>query len=161
MNSNNTLSDDYCLKICLQEAKKAFNIDEVPVGCVIVMNNQIIVKAHNLREKKQSVLAHAEIEAINKACKKTKTKFLDGATLYVTLEPCLMCLGAIMQARIKRVVYCANEPKFGAIESAGNVLEVYKTNHFLEIYKGPFEEEVKKLMKDFFALKRIEKNNKK
>ncbi len=143
--------DDYkYIKLAYKEALKAYQKNEVPVGCVVVRDGVILSRAHNLRETKKSAISHAEVEAINKACKKTKEKFLDGATIYITLEPCLMCMGAIIQARIKRIVYSANEPKFGAIVSIGNILNDYKLNHHIEVSQGLMEEEVESLMKKFF-----------
>ena len=147
---------DY-LKICYNEALKAKAKDEVPVGCIIVKDGEIIAKAHNLRETKKSVLAHAEVLAIKKACEKTKAKFLDGATIYITLEPCLMCLGAIIQARISRIVYSADEPKFGCINSVAHIIDYYKFNTKITYQKGLMQEEVSALMKDFFQKKRIKK----
>lgn len=144
------MDDLYYIKECYKEALKAYKKNEVPVGCVIVMDGKIISRAHNLREKKKSVLAHAEIEAIRKACLKTKTKFLDGAKIYITLEPCLMCLGAIVQARISEIIYSAEEPKFGSVSSVAHVLDDYKFNHQVTVSKGLMKEEVEKLMKDFF-----------
>ena len=93
------------INLAYKEALKAKNINEVPVGCVIVRNGEVISKAYNKREKLKNALGHAEIIAINKACKKLGTKFLDGCELYVTLEPCIMCLGASIQARIKKICY--------------------------------------------------------
>ena len=148
------MTDEYYLKEALKEAKKAYIKDEVPVGCVIVYEKKIVSRSHNLRETKKNVLCHAEILAINKACKKLNQKFLDGCTLYVTLEPCLMCSGAIMQSRIKRVVYGAKEPKFGCLGSLGNVFEDYKFNHQVEVVSGVLEDESSKIMKDFFKEKR-------
>ena len=146
------MDNDYkYLKMAYKEALLAFSEDEVPVGCVIVKDGKVIAKSHNKREKKQSALAHAEIIAIEKACKKLKAKFLDGATIYITLEPCLMCMGAIIQARISRVVYSANEPKFGSIVSIGNILNDYKINHHIDVTQGIMEDEVSALMKDFFS----------
>ncbi len=143
--------DDYkYIQLAYKEALKAYNKQEVPVGCVIVRDDVILAKAHNLREAKKSALSHAEIEAINKACKKTKEKFLDNATIYITLEPCLMCMGAIIQARIGRIVYSANEPKHGSIVSIGNILNDYKINHHIEVSQGLMEDEVESLMKKFF-----------
>lgn len=143
--------DDYkYIKLAYKEALKAYQKDEVPVGCVIVKDDVILARAHNLREKKKSALSHAEIEAINKACKKLNQKFLTGATIYITLEPCLMCMGAIIQARIGRIVYSANEPKFGSIVSIGNILNDYKINHHIDVSQGLMEEEVESLMKKFF-----------
>ena len=147
---------DY-LKLCYKEALKAKAHDEVPVGCVIVKDGEIISKAYNLREKKKSALAHAEIIAIQKACKKLNQKFLDGATIYITLEPCLMCLGAIIQARISRVVYSADEPKFGCISSVCHILDDYKFNVNITYDKGIMKEDVSNLMKGYFQKKRSKK----
>lgn len=144
-------NDDKYLKIAYKEALKALEENEVPVGAVIVKDGVILSRSHNMREQKKSALAHAEILAIKKACKKENAKFLDGATIYITLEPCLMCMGAIIQARISRVVYSANEPKFGSIVSIGNILNDYKLNHHIEVTQGIMEEEVSALMKDFFT----------
>lgn len=144
------MDDLYYIKESYKEALKAYKKNEVPVGCVIVMDGKIISRAHNLREKKKSALAHAEIEAIRKACLKTKTKFLDGAKIYITLEPCLMCLGAILQARISEIIYSADEPKFGSVSSVARVLDDYKFNHQVTVSKGLMKDEVEKLMKDFF-----------
>lgn len=150
--------DDYkYIKLAYKEALKAYQKDEVPVGCVIVRDDVILARAHNLREKKKLATSHAEIEAINKACKKTNEKFLSGATIYITLEPCLMCMGAIIQARIGRIVYSANEPKFGSIVSIGNILNDYKLNHHIEVSQGLMEEEVESLMKKFFMELRSKK----
>ena len=96
--------------------------------------------------------------AINKACRKMGTKFLDGCELYVTLEPCIMCIGAIIQARIKKVVYGAKEPKFGCLESLGNVLDTFKFNHQIEVIGGVSEEKISNMMKEFF--KELRKNKK-
>lgn len=149
--------DLYYLKKCYDEALKAYEIDEVPVGCVIVKDGRIIAKAHNLRETKKSALAHAEIIAISKACKKTNAKFLDGSTIYITLEPCLMCLGAIIQARISKIVYSANEPKFGCITSKAHIIDDYKFNVNISYTNGLMKDEVSNLMKQFFQKKRNKK----
>lgn len=134
----------------LKEAKKAYKKAEVPVGCVIVVNDKIIAKAHNLRHKRKNSLAHAELIALNRACRKLKRWILDDATLYVTLEPCLMCSGAILQARIKKIVYGCAEPKFGCVESIMHVFHDYNFNHKVEIEKGLLCEEISILMKSFF-----------
>ena len=151
---NNIRDDSFYLKECIKEAKKAYMQDEVPVGSVIVLDGKIIARAHNKREQKKSSISHAEVEAILKACKKTGQKFLDGATIYVTLEPCLMCLGAIIQARISRIVYSCPEMKFGALNSCPEVLSYYKSNHKVEYEIGEYTEEVKMLMSSFFKQKR-------
>ena len=149
----------FYIKEAYKEAKKAYKKGEVPVGCVIVYNGEIIARIYNLRETKKNVLCHAEVLAINKACKKLGTKFLDGCELYVTLEPCIMCLGASIQARIKKIVYGAPEPKFGCLESLGSVLDDYKFNHTIEVESGVFREEISALMKSFFKELRENKSN--
>lgn len=138
------------MKLALKEAKKAYLEDEVPIGCVIVVDD-LVIKAHNTKEKQKDATCHAEINAIKKACKKLGEKVLPEATLYVTIEPCLMCLGAMLQARIKRVVYGAKEDKFGAT----SILDEYKTNHTLEVCSGLLENEAKELMQEFFKAKRL------
>lgn len=144
-------NDNYFMEEALKEAQKAYKKGEVPVGCVIVYNNEIIARAHNTRHKNKSAIDHAEIKAIKKANKKLNAWMLDDAVLYVTLEPCLMCAGAIFQSRIKRVVYGANEPKFGAF---GSILDVssdtYKFNHKVLVTKGLKELESSSLLKNFF-----------
>ena len=152
--------DIFFMKEALKEAKKAYLKEEVPVGCVIVYNNEIIARAHNTRHKNKSALDHAEILAIKKANKKLNAWMLDGATLYVTLEPCLMCAGAIFQSRIKRVVYAASEPKFGSFGSVINVSNPeYKFNHKIVLTKGVLEEESALLLKTFFKEIRSKKQS--
>lgn len=107
------MNDEFYMQKALELAKAAKSIDEVPVGCVIVLNDKIIAKGFNLREKKQDATCHAEIIAIKKACKKLKSWRLAGCVMYVTLEPCIMCFGAILNSRIKKVVYGAEDPKNG------------------------------------------------
>lgn len=138
------------IDLAFKQALKAYRQNEVPVGCVIVRNGEIIAKAYNKREQKKNALCHAEIICINKACKKLGEKFLDGCEIYITLEPCIMCIGAIIQARIGKVVYGAREPKFGCLESLGNVLDSYKFNHRIEVVGGVEENKVSELMKKFF-----------
>ena len=142
------------MKLALNEAKKAALIDEVPVGAVIVKDDVVIAKAHNLRQKKKSVLGHAEIIAIQKANKKLDFWILDDCTMYVTVEPCIMCAGTIIQSRIKRVVYATDEPKFGALGSVIDLSIVDVFNHHIIVEKGILQEEASKLMKDFFKNKR-------
>jgi len=150
-------TDEYFMQAALNEAKKAEAKLEVPVGCVIVKDNKIISRAYNLRESKQSSLAHAEILAIEKACKKVGSWRLEDCVLYVTLEPCLMCSGAIINSRIKRMVYGTTEPKFGVHQSKTNVYEI-DFNHKTEVTAGVLAEESNKLLKDFFKNIRSEKN---
>ena len=151
-------NNDY-MSIALEEARLAALENEVPVGCVIVKDNEIIARTHNTRQKNKSAINHAEIMAIDIACKKLNSWQLDGCTLYVTLEPCVMCAGAILQARIKKVVYAAKEPKFGACGSILNIFDnfEYKFNHEVEVIEGVLEEEAKQLLKDFFKNLRKEK----
>ena len=152
---SNMKTDEYYLKEAIKEAKKAYEIGEVPVGCVIVVEDKIVARSHNLRQTKHDATKHAEIIAISKACKKLNTWKLDDTTLYVTLEPCLMCSGAILQSRIKKVVFATFEPKFGTLGSVTNVLdENNKFNHKVEIVSGICKEESSKLLKEFFKQKR-------
>lgn len=152
MNQN----DIYYMQLALKEAEKAWKINEVPVGCILVSNGKVISQAYNKREKNHSVISHAEIEAIKKANKKLATWILDDVTLYVTLEPCPMCAGAILQSRIKRVVYAAKEPKFGAMGSIINLADSsLKFNHKIEVTSGILEEESSLMLKSFFRELRI------
>ena len=138
------------MSLALKEAKKAALKGEVPVGAVIVKDEIIIAKAHNLRHTKKSVTAHAEMLAIQKATKKLNSWMLDDCTLYVTIEPCLMCSGTILQSRIKRVVYGAKEPKFGAMGSIIDISNISGFNHNIEVTSGIMEEETSQIMKLFF-----------
>ena len=142
----------------IKEAKKAELIDEVPIGCVIVKDDKIIARGHNLRESKQRSTAHAEIIAIEKACRKLKSWSLEGCSLYVTLEPCPMCSGAILQSRIEHVVYGAKDPKGGCMESCMNMYEVKGFNHYPDVIGGVLEDECGSLLKTFFKRKREEKS---
>lgn len=146
--------DEKYMKEAIKLAKKAESIDEVPIGAVIVHDDKIIARAHNLRESKQNAVAHAEIIAIQKACKKMGSWRLEDCILYVTLEPCPMCTGAILQSRIKRVVYGAADPKGGCIESCMKMYEVKGFNHYPEVTSGVLKEECSMLLKNFFKQKR-------
>ena len=145
---------EYYMSLALKEASKAREIDEVPIGCVIVKDNKVIAKGHNLRETKKSPLGHAEIVTIQKACKKLNDWQLVGCTLYVTLEPCIMCAGTIIQSRIKTVVYGTEDPKGGAFGSSINVLEANNINHKPEIIKSILKQECSQIIKDYFKNKR-------
>ncbi|NLY44002.1 MAG: nucleoside deaminase [Clostridiaceae bacterium] len=140
---------DYML-YALAEAKKAYKKDEVPIGAVIVKDDRIIARAHNLREKKHDATAHAEILAIQKACKKLGSWRLTDCDLYVTLEPCPMCAGAIIQARIRRLVIGATDPKAGAGGSVVNLFNVDKFNHKVEVIYDVLQEECSMILKQFF-----------
>ena len=138
----------------LKEAKKSFKNGDVPVGAIIVKNNKIIAKAHNEKEKKHNAIKHAEIIVIEKACKKLKTWHLDECEMYVTLEPCLMCAGALLQSRIKTLVYAAESEKFGYVKSIETLLNNEKNNHKIKIISGICKKESQLLLKEFFKEKR-------
>ena len=142
--------DEKYMKEAIKQAKKAWKIDEVPIGCVIVYEGKIIGRGYNRRNIDRNTLAHAELQAIKKASKKMGDWRLEDCTLYVTLEPCQMCSGAIVQARIKRVVVGCMNPKAGCAGSILNLLQVEQFNHQVELTTGVLEEECSKLMKDFF-----------
>ena len=133
------------MKEALKEAKKAYDKLEVPVGCVIVKDGKIISRAHNLKETKFDTTKHAEILAIQKASKKIKY-----SRLYVTLEPCSMCAGAIINSRIKKLYIGALDSKTGACGSVLNLLEDYKFNHKVEVEKNVMKQECENILKDFF-----------
>lgn len=137
------------MKLALLEAKKAAEKGEIPVGAVIVKNNEVIALAHNLREEKQNALSHAEIEAINIACQKLGSWRLEDCELYVTLEPCPMCTGAIINARIKTVIFGAYDSKMGCMDSVINLCD-YPFNHKVEIYGGIMEDECLNILQNFF-----------
>ena len=145
------------MKEALKEAKKAELIDEVPIGCVIVKDDKIIARGHNQRETNQSPIGHAEIIAINKASKKLKSWRLEGCDIYVTLEPCIMCSGAIIQSRINKVYYGASDPKGGALGSSINVLEANNINHHPEVVPGVLKEECSSIITNYFKAKRQSK----
>jgi len=146
------------MKIALKEAHKAKELDEVPIGAVIVLNGKVIAKAHNLREKNQSATAHAEVLAINKACKKLNSWRLNGCVLYVTLEPCTMCVGASILSRVDGIVYGAKDPKGGSLGSLYDISLVKGFNHYPWIVSGVCEEESAFILKDFFKNKRKNDN---
>lgn len=133
----------------LIEAHKAQAMNEVPVGALIVKDGEIIARGHNRREEKQNALSHAEIECIDAACKKLGTWRLDGCEMYVTLEPCPMCTGAIINSRISTVIFGAYDLKAGCMDSVINLCD-YPFNSKPEIYGGIMEEECKKILTDFF-----------
>ena len=146
------------IELAINQAKKAVLEDEVPVGAVIVLDGKIIARAHNKMESLQLATAHAEILAINKACKKLKSWRLDGAEMYVTVEPCAMCAGAIVNARIKKVYFGAYEKKSGCAESKYQVLSDSGLNHTTEFFGGLEKERCENLIKNYFKAKRIKKS---
>lgn len=143
-------TDEKYMKEALKQAKKAYDLDETPIGCVIVHEGKIIARGYNRRNTDKSPLAHAEIAAIKKASKKLGDWRLEECTLYVTLEPCQMCAGAIIQARIPCVVVGCMNPKAGCAGSVLNLLDVQAFNHQAELRTGVLEEECSEMMKRFF-----------
>jgi tRNA(adenine34) deaminase len=144
------ISDELYMKEAIKEAKKAEALNEVPIGAIVVIDGKIISRAHNLRESKQSAVAHAELLAIEQACKLVGSWRLENASLYVTLEPCAMCSGAIILSRVKRVVYGATDPKGGCAGTFMNLLQDERFNHQSEVTSGVLEEECGRLLSDFF-----------
>ena len=143
------------MKKAIKQAQKAALIDEVPVGAVIVKNGKIIASAYNARESKKDALGHAEINAIKKANKKLDAWRLDGCIIYVTVEPCIMCAGALIQARVDKIVYGTEDFKGGAFGSSINILEAKNINHHPEIIAGVLKEECAEIIKNYFKAKRI------
>ena len=146
------------MKTAIMEAQKAANEGEVPVGAVIVKNGEVIAKCHNQREQKQNALSHAEIEAINIACKKLNSWRLEDCELYVTLEPCPMCTGAIINSRIKRLVYGASDYKAGSCGSIVNLFDL-PYNHKPETVSGFMQEECAEILTEFFKQLRNKKKD--
>lgn len=144
------MDDIFFMKEALKQAKKAFKLNEVPVGCVIVKDNIIISRGYNRRNTEHTVLSHAEIIAIKRACKKVADWRLSDCTLYVTVEPCQMCSGAIIQSRIDRVVIGTMNKKAGCAGSIFNLLEDDRFNHKAEVTRGILENECSMLMSEFF-----------
>ena len=141
---------NFFMKEALKEAVKAYNINEVPIGCVIVHNDKIISKGYNKRNSEKNALKHAEIIAIDKACKIIGDWRLEGCTLFVTVEPCPMCAGAILQSRIDTVVFGAKNSKAGCCGSILNILDNNSFNHKVNIVEGVMVEDCSILMKQFF-----------
>ena len=142
--------DEIYMKQAIKLAKKAWKIEEVPIGCVIVHEGKVIGRGYNRRTTDKNPLAHAELIAIKKASRKMGDWRLEDCTLYVTLEPCQMCSGAIVQARVKRVVVGCMNPKAGCAGSILNLLQVDRFNHQVELETGILEEECSEMMKSFF-----------
>ena len=152
---------EYFMKQALKEAKKAYDKLEIPVGAVIVKDGKIIARAHNIKEEKVDTTKHAEIIAIQKASKKLHSWRLNDCEMYVTLEPCPMCAGAIIQARLKKLYVGTMDEKTGACGSVLNLLEDYKFNHKVELETGLLKTECETILKDFFkTLRKIKKENK-
>lgn len=148
--------DEKYMHLALAEAAKAAELGEIPIGAVLVWQGEVIAVAHNMRETWQDATAHAEVIVIRQACEKLKHWRLTGATLYVTIEPCPMCAGAIVMSRLSRLVYGSADSKAGAAESLFNVVSNANLNHVVETVSGVCSEECTKVMKDFFRKRRQE-----
>lgn len=141
---------DFFMQEALKEAKLAFDKNEVPIGCVIVYKDEIYSRGHNKRIQNSSPISHAEIEAIQDACKKRNDWRLEHMTLYVSSEPCLMCAGAIIHSRISKVVYGCREPKMGAVESVYKAFDIENLHHKVEYLGGILEKECSNILTEFF-----------
>lgn len=153
--------DEKYMKQALAQARKAEAIGDVPIGCVIVYEDRVIARGYNRRNKEGSVLAHAELAAMRKACRHIGDWRLEGCTMYVTLEPCQMCAGAIVQARVSRVVIGSMNPKAGCAGSILNLLQMPRFNHQADVERGVLEEECSQMLSDFFKKLRKEQKAKK
>ena len=147
--------DEKYMREALKQAKKAYRLGEVPIGCVIVYQDKIIGRGYNKRNTKKTTLAHAELVAIEKASKIMGDWRLEDCTMYITLEPCQMCSGAIVQARIKRVAVGTMNPKAGCAGSILNLLQMEQFNHQVELTTGILEKDCTKVLQDFFKELRI------
>ena len=154
-------TDEKYMKEALKQAKKAYALKEVPVGCVIVYEDQILARGYNRRNTDQNTTSHAEINAIRKASKKLGDWRLEGCTIYITMEPCQMCAGAIVQSRITRAVIGSMNPKAGCAGSILNLLDMPEFNHQVELTTGVMEEECSQMMKSFFKELREARKKKK
>lgn len=153
--------DERYMKEAIRQAKKAYALEEVPIGCVIVYEDRIIARGYNRRNTDKNTLSHAELNAIRKASKKLGDWRLEDCTLYVTLEPCQMCAGAIVQARVSRVVIGSMNPKAGCAGSVLNLLEMDEFNHQVEVERGVLEEECSTMLSGFFKELRVRKAERK
>src|SRR5690625_1068019 len=151
--------DKYYMQLALEEATRAQDIGEVPIGAVIIYQDEVIATGYNMRETTQKTLSHAELVAIERANQRLNSWRLEDCTLYVTVEPCPMCAGAIIQSRIKRVVFGAPDPKAGAAGTIINILQTEAFNHQVDITSGVLENECRLLMKSFFRQLRNKSEN--
>ncbi len=149
--------DEYFMRLALREAEKAAEKDEVPVGAVIVKNGEVVARAHNEKEKRQSAVRHAEICAMEKASAKLGQWWLEDCVLYVTLEPCAMCAGAAVNARLKKIVFGAKDSRFGFVGSLANLSYDYPLNHRVLSEGGVLEKECAAILTSFFKRKRESK----
>lgn len=151
--------DEKYMKDAIRQAKKAYDLEETPIGCVLVHTGKVIARGYNKRNKKKNTLAHAEMIVIDKASRVLGDWRLEECTMYVTLEPCPMCAGAIVQARIPKVVIGSTNPKAGCAGSVINLLDMAGFNHQVEVVQGVLEEECSQLMRDFFKELRLKRKN--
>ena len=145
------------MELALKEARQAYMEDEVPIGAVIVRNGEVLARDHNRKERDQNAMHHAEVMVIQEAVRRLGSWHLEDCDLYVTLEPCLMCTGALINSRIRRIIFAARDPKGGAILSSMLLSEVKNLNHYPEIVEGICKEEAAQLLKDYFKEKRQKK----
>ncbi|WOV87589.1 tRNA adenosine(34) deaminase TadA [Sporosarcina oncorhynchi] len=150
-------TDHRFMQLAIEEARKAEALGEVPIGAVIVKDGEVIARSHNLRETSQNAVTHAELTAIQDACEAVGSWRLEETTLYVTLEPCPMCAGAILQSRIPRVVYAARDPKGGCVDSLYRLLNDERFNHECDVSEGVLAEECSAMLTDFFRALRDKK----
>ena len=150
---------NYYMEMALEEARRAYEKGEVPIGAVLVVDGEVVARGHNTREETQQALNHAEMIAIKKACEKQGFWRLDNSYLYTTIEPCVMCSGAIVQARVENVIYGAKDPKYGCCGSCMDLVSDNKFNHQATVISGVLEDECSLLMKNFF--KELRENKKK
>jgi tRNA(adenine34) deaminase len=159
---SNKKEDEQYMRIAIEQAKTAEENGDIPIGVVIVYKNQIIAKAYNQREQLRDPTAHAEIIALTQAAAAKESWRLNGCTMYVTLEPCPMCAGALVLARVDRLVYGCDDPKAGACKSLYNIVQDERLNHRLEVTSGVLQEQCRQQLQEFFSRRREEnkKNNK-
>ena len=153
--------DERYMKEAIRQARKAEALDEVPIGCVIVYDGRIIARGYNRRNTDKNTLSHAELNAIRKASRKLGDWRLEGCTMYITLEPCQMCSGAIVQARVTRVVIGSRNPKAGCAGSVLNLLQMAEFNHQVELTEGVLTEECSNMLSEFFRNLRVRKKQEK
>jgi len=159
---SNIREDDQYMRIAIEQAKIAEENGDIPIGAVIVYKNQIIAKAYNQREQLRDPTAHAEIIALTQAAAFVESWRLNGCTMYVTLEPCPMCAGALVLSRMDRLIYGCDDPKAGACKSLYNIVQDKRLNHRLEVTTGVLQEQCRQQLQEFFSRRREEnkKNNK-
>ncbi len=150
-----TKEDAYWMRLALAEAEKARELLEVPIGAVIVNSGGLVARGHNRRETWKTPIGHAEIIALHRASKKLNAWRLTGTTLYVTLEPCVMCAGALVLSRVDRIVFGALDPKAGGSQSLYQITQDHRLNHRLKVEGGLLKDECSKILSDFFKMKRL------